>query len=57
MSSAETKGQPTQPPHEKPVPPNQLAAVERLMQVIDTLRSPGGCDWDQKQTVETLAPH
>ena len=27
------------------------------MQVVDTLRSPGGCPWDQKQTVETLAPH
>lgn len=45
------------PPAEKPVPAEQLAALERLLQVIDTLRSPGGCDWDRKQTVETLAPH
>lgn len=47
----------TQPPVEKPVPAEWTAALERLMQVVDTLRSPGGCPWDQKQTVETLAPH
>ncbi|RMH02634.1 MAG: nucleoside triphosphate pyrophosphohydrolase [Planctomycetota bacterium] len=45
------------PPEEKPVPPDQLAAVERLIQVVDTLRSPGGCPWDAEQTVESLAPH
>lgn len=44
-------------PIEKPVPAAWTAALERLMQVVDTLRSPGGCPWDQKQTVETLAPH
>ena len=44
-------------PVEKPVPADWLAAVERLMQVVDTLRSPGGCPWDAKQTVETLTPH
>jgi MazG family protein len=44
-------------PHEKPVPPQDLAALARLTQVIDTLRSPDGCPWDRKQTVETLAPH
>ncbi len=28
------------------------------MQVVDTLRNPdGGCPWDVKQTVESLAPH
>lgn len=47
----------THPPEEKPVPADWLAAVERLMQVVDTLRSPGGCPWDQKQTIESLAPH
>jgi MazG family protein len=46
-----------QPPVEKPVPVEWTASVERLMQVVDTLRSPDGCPWDQKQTVETLAPH
>jgi len=44
-------------PEEKPVPPAWLDPMERLLQVIDTLRSPGGCPWDQKQTVESLAPH
>ncbi len=44
-------------PEERPVPADWLAAVERLMQVVDTLRGPGGCPWDAKQTVETLAPH
>lgn len=42
---------------ERPVPQDQLEALARLMQVIDTLRSPGGCPWDGEQTVETLAPH
>ncbi|HEX9793546.1 MAG TPA: nucleoside triphosphate pyrophosphohydrolase [Planctomycetota bacterium] len=44
-------------PAEKPVPPAQMAALERLVQVVDTLRSPGGCPWDAKQSVESLAPH
>jgi len=44
-------------PQEKPVPQDQLDAVERLIQVVDTLRSPGGCPWDAKQTVESLTPH
>lgn len=44
-------------PQEKPVPAGELRALERLLQVVDTLRSPGGCPWDAKQTVESLAPH
>lgn len=44
-------------PKERPVPAEELRALERLMQVVDTLRSPGGCPWDAKQTVESLAPH
>jgi tetrapyrrole methylase family protein/MazG family protein len=44
-------------PQEKPVPPEQLEAVERLVRIVDTLRSPGGCPWDAKQTVESLTPH
>lgn len=46
-----------QKPVEKPVPKDWVEAVERLMQVVDTLRSPDGCPWDIKQTVESLAPH
>lgn len=45
------------PPREAPVPAAQLAALERLLGVVDTLRSPGGCPWDAQQTVESLAPH
>lgn len=37
------------------MPREQLEALERLMQVVDTLRT--DCPWDAKQTVETLAPH
>ncbi|MCH2101830.1 MAG: nucleoside triphosphate pyrophosphohydrolase [Planctomycetes bacterium] len=54
---ASDKSSTNQPPVEKPVPTEWTAALERLMQVVDTLRSPGGCPWDQKQTVESLAPH
>jgi nucleoside triphosphate diphosphatase len=28
--------------------------MERLLEIIDTLLAPGGCPWDQKQTIETL---
>ena len=29
--------------------------VERLVQVMDQLRSPGGCPWDAEQTHQSLA--
>ncbi|MCX8228540.1 MAG: nucleoside triphosphate pyrophosphohydrolase [Planctomycetota bacterium] len=44
-------------PLEQPVPSEWLSAIERLMQVVDTLRGPDGCPWDQKQTIKSLAPH
>lgn len=28
--------------------------LEKLIEIIDTLRSPGGCDWDREQTHATL---
>jgi XTP/dITP diphosphohydrolase len=31
-------------------------AVRRLVQVMDRLRSPGGCPWDAEQTHESLVP-
>jgi XTP/dITP diphosphohydrolase len=35
-----------------------LAALENLMEVVASLRSPdGGCPWDLAQTPETLIPH
>jgi MazG family protein len=44
-------------PPKRPVPPQWLAQIETLMQVVDTLRGAGGCPWDAKQTVESLTPH
>ena len=32
-------------------------AFDRLLEIIDKLRAPDGCPWDQKQTVESMAPH
>jgi XTP/dITP diphosphohydrolase len=31
--------------------------LQRLIEVMDRLRSPGGCPWDAEQTHETLARH
>jgi len=33
------------------------AGVARLVQVMDTLRSPGGCPWDAEQTHESLTAY
>ncbi|MDP6964140.1 MAG: nucleoside triphosphate pyrophosphohydrolase [Planctomycetota bacterium] len=40
---------------ERPVPDEQIRAVTRLVQLVDTLRL--HCPWDRKQTIETLTPH
>ncbi|MCC7126899.1 MAG: nucleoside triphosphate pyrophosphohydrolase, partial [Acidobacteria bacterium] len=32
------------------------ARFERLVQVMHTLRAPGGCPWDREQTLQTLRP-
>ncbi len=37
-------------------PPDNLPAIERLREVMRTLRSDQGCPWDREQTVETLKP-
>ncbi len=34
-----------------------LANVQALIQTIATLRAPGGCPWDRKQTLATAAHH
>ena len=34
-----------------------LQNLQALLQTIDTLRSPGGCPWDRKQTLQTAAHH
>lgn len=37
-----------------PKPPPNLTDFSALVQVIETLRGPGGCPWDQEQTHDTL---
>lgn len=37
------------------MPAAQMQAIERLVQLVDTLRI--HCPWDRKQTVATLTPH
>jgi len=39
------------------VPDKDLKPFERLVAVMDILRSPGGCAWDRKQTHESLLPY
>jgi MazG family protein len=34
----------------------RLSRIAELLDVVDTLRGPGGCEWDRSQTVESLRP-
>ena len=34
-----------------------LSALQRLIDIMDRLRSPGGCPWDAEQTPESLVPY
>lgn len=34
-----------------------LKALQRLIEIMDRLRSPGGCPWDAEQTPESLIPY
>src|SRR6201992_1931736 len=36
---------------------NTSPALLRAVEVMDQLRSPGGCPWDAEQTHESLAPY
>ena len=38
-------------------PRPDLAGVAELVEVMDALRSPGGCPWDAEQTHASLAPY
>src|SRR6266542_5812906 len=39
-------------------PPDAMTSpLERAVEVMDRLRSPGGCPWDATQTHESLTPH
>lgn len=35
----------------------RVAALERLLHVVDRLRAPDGCPWDRAQSEATMAPH
>lgn len=34
-----------------------LAPVDRLRAIVTALRAPGGCPWDQEQTLQSITPH
>lgn len=40
-----------------PPPQRDLAEIEHLLTVLETLLGPEGCAWDRKQTVQTLFPY
>jgi len=33
------------------------SSFDRLLEIMDRLRDPGGCPWDREQTLDTLAPY
>jgi MazG family protein len=33
------------------------SSFDRLVEIMDRLRDPGGCPWDREQTLDTLAPY
>ncbi len=37
--------------------PGMSEALDRLRNIMDRLRDPGGCPWDREQTLESLAPY
>ena len=34
-----------------------MSEFERLLSIVHTLRSPGGCPWDQAQTPQSMRPY
>ncbi len=37
--------------------PDTARLFLRLLEIVETLRSPGGCPWDREQTPRTIAPY
>jgi MazG family protein len=37
--------------------PTATEAMQRLLDIMDKLRDPGGCPWDREQTLRTLTPY
>ena len=44
-------------PGTPPDPESNNAAFQKFCEVVAKLRSPEGCPWDRKQTLETIKPH
>ncbi len=44
-------------PDQAPAPMTAEAELRRLLDLMVTLRAPGGCPWDQVQTFDTIAPY
>src|SRR5258705_12093022 len=34
-----------------------MREFDRLIEIMATLRGPGGCPWDREQTIDTLKPY
>ena len=47
-------GQPKKQPNE---PLGPAAGFARLIEIMDRLRSPGGCPWDREQTFDSIKPY
>lgn len=41
----------------RPQDPETAALFLRLLEIVETLRAPGGCPWDREQTPVTIAPY
>ncbi|MDW7710174.1 MAG: nucleoside triphosphate pyrophosphohydrolase [Deferrisomatales bacterium] len=41
----------------RPLDPETPALFLRLLEIVETLRSPEGCPWDREQTPRTIAPY
>lgn len=41
----------------RPLDPETPALFLRLLEIVETLRAPGGCPWDREQTPRSIAPY
>ena len=37
--------------------PDHLSDFQKLIDVLESLLAPGGCEWDRKQTHQSLVPY
>jgi ATP diphosphatase len=55
-SMATETERPAPSPDERVLADDRVAALGRLVAIVDRLRAPDGCPWDRKQTLATMAP-